>query len=325
MCRLERDLCPLTVLLREHMGGEGKSTVSTGRRQGKEAPLSPVESPHPAGVSPQMGEGGAPDLSERPISTSRVSPLIPKSPARRKRWLSDSFSFAKPQGKVFRAAGGERTRDLVKCESQGETKASSSVGTQWDLQDAIRAGSFLIERSETRSQATQIEFDLLKPCETGSQTIEPYAVDFGAQAFEDEPFEGLLSRQEVCDLINVDRFIGLGMKDQPDAEYQNHTLISKRCMNQGVVYQVIIIKEQYMPRETTVDKAEKATATMVEKEQASKEASKVIDLTDTQEEDKTEEIEIVQLWKRKRLVKKKNLRELKRKSRKWTLKWKRKF
>ena len=306
----ERPVSPHRPLKRTHEG-EGKSPVSPGRRQGKETPLSPVESPHQAGVSPQMGEGGAPDLGERSSSTSRVSPLIPKSPARRKRWLSDSFSFAKPQGKVFRAAGGERTRGLVERESQGERKTSTSVGTQWDLRDAIRAGSFLIERSETRSQATQIEFDLLKACETGSQTIEPYSAEFGAQAFEEEPFEGLLSRQEVCDLINVDRFIGLGMKDQPEAEYHNHTLISKRCMNLGVVYQIIIIKEQYMPSVTKVDKASKATATMVEVERTSNEEERVIDLTDTQEEDKSEEIEIVQVVEKKSVSKEEKPKKIK--------------
>ena len=92
------------------------------------------------------------------------------------------------------------------------------------------------------------------------------------------------------------------MKDQPNAEYDNHTLISKRCMSQGVIYQVIIIKEQYVPRKHSVATSDKATATIVETEQGSTEVNKVIDLT-IQDEDKTEEIEIVQVVDKKAISK----------------------
>ena len=56
--------------------------------------------------------------------------------------------------------------------------------------------------------------------------MEPYKVEVGIQAFEHEPWEGLLSRQEVCDLIEVEQFIGLGMRDRPGAVYDNHTVTS---------------------------------------------------------------------------------------------------
>ena len=36
------------------------------------------------------------------------------------------------------------------------------------------------------------------------------------------------------------------MKEQPEAKYNNHSVTSKRIMMNGVVYQVVVLKEQYM-------------------------------------------------------------------------------
>ena len=182
------------------------------------------------------------------------------------------------------------------CESQVEVRPSASKSTQWDLQDSKSSGSSFFSHSETVSQATQVS-ELVPSNTTGSQTIEPYKVETGIQAFEHEPWEGLLSRQEVCELIDIDRFIGMGMRDQPGAEYDNHTVTCKRVMSQGVVYQVIIIKEQYLPQKHTVGTQEKATATVEIDEQ-----DKIIDLTaGNQEEVNTtqEDIEIVQVIEKK--------------------------
>ena len=77
----------------------------------------------------------------------------------------------------------------------------------------------------------------------------------GLQAFEEDPWGGLLSRQEICDLIEIDSMVGLGMKDQPEAKYHNHSVTSKRIMMSGVVYQVVVLKEQYM-QEKEVTKVE---------------------------------------------------------------------
>ena len=50
-------------------------------------------------------------------------------------------------------------------------------------------------------------------------------VEMGIQAFEHEPWEGLLSREEVCDLIDVNKFIGLGMRERPEVQLIFKTLL----------------------------------------------------------------------------------------------------
>ena len=216
---------------------------------------------------------------------------MPKSPAGRRRWLSESFGFKRSQGKVFRSAGEGRTGISESCESQVRLKSSASKSTQWNLQDSKSSGSSFLTCSETSSQATQV-FDLVSRSSMGSQTVEPYKAEVGVQAFEHEPWEGLLSRQEVCDLIDIDRFIGMGMRDQPGARYDNHTVTCKRVMSQGVVYQVIIIKEQYLPEKQKVGTREKSTG-MIEIENQ----ERVIDLTEVTQKEvnipQEEEIEIV--------------------------------
>ena len=97
------------------------------------------------------------------------------------------------------------------------------------------------------SAATQAN---LKPSNesVGTQTIDVKKDEhsIGVQAFEENPWEGLLSKQEVCELIEIENIVGLGMKDQPQAKYENHTITCKRVMSNGVVYQVVILKEQYL-------------------------------------------------------------------------------
>ena len=73
------------------------------------------------------------------------------------------------------------------------------------------------------------------------------------QAFEEDPWGGLLSKQEICDLINIDEMVGLGMRDQPEAVYNSHSLTSKRILMNGVVYQIVVLKEKYL-QETEITK-----------------------------------------------------------------------
>ena len=77
-------------------------------------------------------------------------------------------------------------------------------------------------------------------------------VDFGAQAFEHDPLEGLLSRKEVCSLIRIDDLVGLGIKENPEATFDGHSVSSKRLVDKGIVYQVIILKELYTQEKETV-------------------------------------------------------------------------
>ena len=66
------------------------------------------------------------------------------------------------------------------------------------------------------------------------------------QAFEEDPLQGLLSKEEICELVEVDRLIGNGIKDCSESEYVDHTITCKRAVVDGIVYQVLIVKEQYV-------------------------------------------------------------------------------
>ena len=99
----ERSVSPHRPLKRAR--GEGEDTPSSPvRRQGKETSPSPIESPHQAGVSPQEGRGGAPGLGKNQVNLAETPCPVPKSPAGRKRWFSESFGFKKPSVKMFRSA-----------------------------------------------------------------------------------------------------------------------------------------------------------------------------------------------------------------------------
>ena len=96
-----------------------------------------------------------------------------------------------------------------------------------------------------------------------SQTLDPVVTDVGIQAFHKEPFANMLSSEEVCDLVQVERFIGLGMKNFPKAAFIDHSISSKRALSDGIVYQVVIIKELYEKEQVTVNScgcADKVTA-----------------------------------------------------------------
>ena len=150
---------------------------------------------------------------------------------------------------MFRSSGERGTRISEFGESPVRTRTSLNKSTQWDSRDSKSSGSSFLSDSCTSSRATQTilskEDKVLNQTSVKSQTMEPLTEDFCIQAFEQEPFVGLLSKQEVCESIEVERFIGLGMKGQPQATYQNHSILMKRVLDQGIVYQVIVIKEQY--------------------------------------------------------------------------------
>ena len=163
--------------------------------------------------------------------------------------MSEAFEFQGRQGKVFRSSGERGTRISESGESPVRNRPSSNMSTQWDSRDSKSSGSSSLSNSWTSScstQTTESKKDKIVGQESvKTQTLEPLTEEMCVQAFENEPFVGLLSKQEVCESINIVNFIGLGMKDQPSASYQNHSVLMKRVLYQGVVYQVIVVKELY--------------------------------------------------------------------------------
>ena len=61
-----------------------------------------------------------------------------------------------------------------------------------------------------------------------------------------DPWQGLLSDEEVCSLINIEQIVGLGMSNKPEATLDSHSVTCKRVLSQGVVYQVVVVQEQYL-------------------------------------------------------------------------------
>ena len=212
---------------------------------------------------------------------------------------------------MFRSSGERGISISEFGESPVRTVLSLNKSTQWDSQDSKSSGSSFLPGSDTTSRATQADLSIKKKVSdrvsVKSQTMEPLTEECSIQAFEQEPFEGLLSKQEVCDSIEVDRFIGLGMKGQPQATYENHSIMMKRVLDQGIVYQVIVIKEQYS-KEQRVEKSTQEIGTdtgdlsdevVIEDQEQEIEILEVVENKETKIKKEKEEIEEVNMFKEK--------------------------
>ena len=143
---------------------------------------------------------------------------------------------------------------LESSESEGIPKPIlRNQESQWDSEDSDRARSLSGLSPFLVSEANQTHVidskDRMTQTKIGSKGGKSVMV----QAFEDDPWGGLLSKQEICDLIKIDEMVGLGMRGQPDAVYNSHSLTSKRILMNGVVYQIIVLKEKYI-QETEITK-----------------------------------------------------------------------
>ena len=137
------------------------------------------------------------------------------------------------KGKARQTGSG----NLESPESEGIPKQTfRDQESQWDSGDSEEARSlsglapFLVsEANQTREVVMKVRSTQTKLSSKGGRSVS-------VQAFEEEPFVGLLSKQEVCDMIKVDRMVGLGMRDHPEARFDCHTVTSKRVMVEGIVY-----------------------------------------------------------------------------------------
>ena len=75
--------------------------------------------------------------------------------------------------------------------------------TQWDSNDSKSSGSSFLSGTDTTSRSTQTPCGKKGLVNIKSQTLDPIMSDFGVQAFHKEPFAGLLSTEEVCDLARL--------------------------------------------------------------------------------------------------------------------------
>ena len=145
------------------------------------------------------------------------------------------------KGKARQTGSG----NLESPESRGIPKQTfRNQESQWDSGDSDRARSLsglapfsVSEANQTQGIETKMRSTQTKIGSKGGKSVM-------VQAFEDDPWGGLLSKQEICDLIKVDQMVGLGMRDQPEARYDSHSVTSKRVILNGVVYQVIVLKEK---------------------------------------------------------------------------------
>ena len=133
---------------------------------------------------------------------------------------------------------------LVKPEMSNKT-------VQFNSGNLKGLGSLSDSLPETANKATQISKVMVSSDSQATETASKKSI--GLQSFEEDPWQGLLSEDEVCQLIKVDTLIGHGIKEQPEALFESHSINSKRVMSKGIIYQVVVIKEQYT-KETEIIK-----------------------------------------------------------------------
>ena len=136
-----------------------------------------------------------------------------------------------------------------------------------------------------------------------SQTPCIKSQDVSSQAFEEDPWQGLLTEDEVCDLIKVEQAVGLGIVGKPEAKFQEHDITCKRMLSNGIIYQVVVLKEQYtvekevvkeriVVKEKTTPKVEKLKEKVTEK--VKDKVKEKVKENVTEKKDRVEIIEIEQ-------------------------------
>ena len=148
-------------------------------------------------------------------------------------------------------------------------------GTQVNLRNCMDSGTETSPPPVSVPKATQL-CSVLGLRSGSSQTPCIKSQDVSSQAFEEDPWQGLLTEDEVCDLIKVEQAVGLGIVGKPEAKFQEHDITCKRMLSNGIIYQVVVLKEQYtvekevvkeriVVKEKTTPKVEKLKEKVTEK------------------------------------------------------------
>ena len=177
--------------------------------------------------------------------------------------------------------------------SESEKSKVRDYASQWDFEDSKRARSLSGLPPASISKAVQAERLQCNARDRSTQTSHgKNNKSVCVQAFEEDPWAGLLSRQEVCDMIKVDNLVGLGYKERPQARYEDHSVTSKRLIMDGVVYQVIIVKERYVEEQVVTQVIEKPKKETVISKNKEADVIEVIEIEDDRvEEEKEKEVE----------------------------------
>ena len=175
--------------------------------------------------------------------------------------------------------------------------------SQWDFEDSKRARSLsgLPPMSKSREVQTEGLRSTGNPIfrDRTTQTAHDKSnKSVSVQAFEEDPWSGLLSRQEICEMVKIEKLVGLGYKERPQARFEDHSITSKRMILEGVVYQVVIVKEVYV-EDQVVTRVEEPKREKVSSKTQEQEVIEVIEIADDRiDEDKErngEEVEVAQL------------------------------
>ena len=244
-------MSPHRSLKRTHEGG-GKSSGGSARRQRSVESPHPVVSPRKACESPQEGGGDSAKSGKRRLSPAQSPQRTTLSPGR-KQELSEIdqilLSIGVDVGQATQTGYGV---------SESEKSKVRDYASQWDFEDSKRARSLSGLPPASISKAVQAEGVQCNARDRSTQTSHgKNNKSVCVQAFEEDPWAGLLSRQEVCDMIKIDNLVGLGYKERPQARYEDHSVTSKRLIMDGVVYQVIILKERYVEEQAVTQVIEK--------------------------------------------------------------------
>ena len=186
----------------------------------------------------------------------RVAHLPTRSPGRRQETFKSfkvSGDLGTREGVLVRSVGVEcGSSGSSEFQQQAKVTAGVDHSTQWDSEDAKRAGFILSSPGNMTSQVSQESQVGVETASTAVQGRILDGVDVEIQAFEDNPLEGLLSRKEICSLIRIDDLVGSGIRENPEAIFDGHSISSKRVVDKGIVYQVVILKELYIQEKESV-------------------------------------------------------------------------
>ena len=262
---------------------EQKSSLGSVGGLGTPASRLSTVSPRSSYEESRVDKGEARAKKTRSLSpqSPRHSRVSPEGSQKKARLVLES---SKVQSLELGGGGSK----VTECCEFGVTVKPTLVnkGSQKILQQSRDFGTDPLPPAASASRSTQL-CSVLGQKDKPSQTQASKQQDEGTQAFEEDPWQCLLSEEKVCELIQVDQLVGLGIDGKPNAKLENHDISCQRVLSQGVIYQVVVLKEQYV-----IEKEVRKEIVVVEEKKSSKLEKVVADKETTKKTDKVQVIEI---------------------------------
>ena len=202
--------------------------------------------------------------------------------------LSDVFVSGSTEVKAWKVGGGgSKVTDRSEFGVTVKPFLTNNF-SQTDFDQSMDSGTVPHLPSAGTSKATQV-CSVLGQKSASSQTLprKIFNSEVGIQAFEEDPWQYLLSEDEVCDLIQIDQLVGLGGSSRPEARLDDHSITCKRVLSKGIIYQVVVLREQYI--------VEKEIVKEIEVPRKEEKVVEKVTVEKDQKVKKTVEVEIIEL------------------------------